>query len=159
MRLHEYEAADVFEKAGIPVPRRGVAETTEEALHIAGEIGYPVVLKAQVLVGGRGLSGGILTASTPEELEERAADLIGSEIKGLPVRKILVSENAEIAQELYVGITVDGFDGKPVIVASTQGGVRIEEAARKTPEKIASIHVDPVTGFYPYQARTLPTPG
>lgn len=155
MRLHEYEAADVFEKAGIPVPRRGVAETTEEALHIAGEIGYPVVLKAQVLVGGRGLAGGILMASTPEELEERAADLIGSEIKGLPVRKILVSENAEIAQELYVGITVDGFDGKPVIVASTQGGVRIEEAARKAPEKIASIHVDPVAGFYPYQARTL----
>jgi succinyl-CoA synthetase beta subunit len=155
MRLYEFEAANVFEGKGIPVPRRGVAETTEEALRIAGEIGYPVVLKAQVLVGGRGLAGGIKTASTPEELEDVAGKLFGSEIKGLPVHKILVSEKADISRELYIGVTVDGYSGKPVIVTSTEGGVRIEEVARTSPEKIASVHIDPGFGFYPYQARML----
>lgn len=155
MRLHEYEAADIFESMRIPVPRRGIAETTEEALQVAGAIGYPVVLKAQVLVGGRGLAGGIKTASTPEELEELAGNLLGSEIKDLPVRKILISEKAEISRELYVGITVDGFMGKPVIVASTEGGVRIEETARLKPDKVAFVHVEPGFGFHPYQARNL----
>jgi succinyl-CoA synthetase beta subunit len=155
MRLHEYEALDIFEQVGIPVPRRGVAGTMHEALQVAGEIGYPVMLKAQVLVGGRGLAGGIKAASTPDELKEKAEELLNSEIKGLPVRKILVCEKAEIAKELYVGITVDGYSGKPVVVVSTEGGVRIEETARTSPEKIASIHVEPSFGYYPYQARTL----
>jgi len=155
MRLHEFEAADIFESMGIPVPRRGVAGTVEEALRVAGEIGYPVMLKAQVLVGGRGLAGGIKIASDQEELEEIAETLLGSEIKGLFVRKMLVTEKAEISKEFYVGITVDGYSGKPIIVASTEGGVRIEETALSTPEKIASIQVDPVFGFYPYQARCL----
>jgi len=155
MRLHEFEAADILESVGIPVPLRGVAGTVEEAFHVAGEIGYPVMLKAQVLVGGRGLAGGIKTASNQEELEEMAEALLGSEIKGLPVRKILVTKKAEISKELYVGIIVDGYSGTPVIVASTEGGVHIEETARIAPEKIASIQVDPSFGFYPYQARTL----
>lgn len=155
MRLHEFEAADILESVGIPVPGRGVAGTVEEAFHVAGEIGYPVMLKAQVLVGGRGLAGGIKTASNQEELEEMAEALLGSEIKGLPVRKILVTEKAEISKELYVGITVDGYSGRPVIAASTEGGIHIEETARTAPEKIASIQVDPSFGFYPYQARTL----
>jgi len=155
MRLHEYEALDIFEQVGIPVPRRGVAGTMHEALQVAGEIGYPVMLKALVLVGGRGLAGGIKTASTPDELKEAAEGLLSSEIKGLPVRKILVCEKAEIAKELYVGITVDGYSGKPVIVVSTEGGVRIEETAKASPEKIASIHIEPSFGYYPYQARTL----
>ncbi|OPX94272.1 MAG: Succinyl-CoA ligase (ADP-forming) subunit beta [Syntrophorhabdus sp. PtaB.Bin006] len=155
MRLHEYEALDIFEQVGIPVPRRGVAGAMHEALQVAGEIGYPVMLKAQVLVGGRGLAGGIKTASTPDELKEVAEGLLSSEIKGMPVRKILVCEKAEIAKELYVGITVDGYSGKPVIVVSTEGGVRIEETAKASPEKIASIHIEPSFGYYPYQARTL----
>jgi len=155
MRLHEYEALDIFEQIGIPVPRRGVAGTMHEALHVAGEIGYPVMLKAQVIVGGRGLAGGIRMASTPDELKEVAEALLSSEIKGLPVRKILVCEKVEIAKELYVGITVDGYSGKPVIVVSTEGGVLIEETAKNSPEKIASIHIDPSFGYYPYQARTL----
>jgi succinyl-CoA synthetase beta subunit len=155
MRLHEFEATDIFEASGIPVPRRGVAETVEGALHVAGEIGYPVMAKAQVLVGGRGLAGGIKSASNQEELEEIADTLIGSEVKGFPVRRILVTEKAEISKELYVGVTVDGYSGKPVIVASTEGGVHIEESARAAPEKITSIQVDPSMGFYPYQARTL----
>jgi succinyl-CoA synthetase beta subunit len=155
MRLHEYEALDIFEQMGIPVPRRGVARTMHEALQVAGEIGYPVMLKAQVLVGGRGLAGGIRTASTPEELEEKAEALLGSEVKGLPVNKILVCEKVQVGQELYAGITVDGYSGKPVIVVSTEGGVLIEETARTSPEKIATLHVDPAFGYYPYQARSL----
>jgi succinyl-CoA synthetase beta subunit len=155
MRLHEYEALDIFEENGIPVPRRGIAGTMHEALHVAGEIGYPVVLKAQVLVGGRGLAGGIRTASSPDELKEVAESLLGSDIKGLPVLKILVCEKVEIAKEFYVGITVDGYSGKPIIVVSTEGGVLIEETAKISPEKIASIHIDPSFGYYAYQARTL----
>ncbi len=155
MRLYEYEGLDIFEGAGIPVPRRGVAETTEEALLIAGEIGYPVVLKAQVLVGGRGLAGGIKTVETPEQLEEASGKLLISEIKGLPVHKLLVCEKADIHSELYIGITLDGFSGRPVIVLSREGGVHIEETARTAPDKIVSLYCDPTFGFYPYQARTL----
>ncbi|MCX5816039.1 MAG: acetate--CoA ligase family protein [Proteobacteria bacterium] len=155
MRLHEYEALDIFEQNRIPVPRRGLAGTMHEALHIAGEIGYPVMLKAQVLVGGRGLAGGIKTASSPDELKEIADALLTSEIKGLPVRKILVCEKVEIAKELYLGITVDSYSGKPVIVVSTEGGVLIEQTAKTSPEKIAAIHIDPSFGYYPYQARSL----
>src|SRR5208282_5678213 len=108
MRLHEFEAAEIFESMGIPVPRRGVAATAQDAVHVAGEIGYPVMLKAQVLAGSRGLAGGIKEVSAPEGLKETAESLFISEINGLPVRKILVAEKADIAQELYVGITVHG---------------------------------------------------
>jgi len=155
MRLHEYEAAAIFEKAGIPVPRQAIAETTAEALRVAGEVGYPVVLKAQVLVGGRGLAGGIKTADSPEALEVHTNQLLGAEIKGLPVRKILISEKADIAKELYVGITVDGFSGMPVIVASTEGGVNIEKTAQNNREKVASWHVAPGAEVSPHQASTL----
>ncbi len=155
MRLHEYEALDIFEQNGIPVPRRGVASTMHEALHVAGEIGYPVILKAQVLVGGRGLAGGIKTASSPDELKGVAEALLGSYVKGMPVLKILVCEKVEIAKELYVGITIDGYSGKPIIVVSTEGGVLIEETAKSSPEKIASMHIEPSFGYYPYQARNL----
>ena len=155
MRLHEYEALDIFEKNGIPVPRRGMASTMHEALHVAGEIGYPVILKAQVLLGGRGLAGGIKTASSPDELKDEAEALLGSDIKGLPVLKLLVCEKVEIAKEIYLGFTIDGYSGKPVIVVSTEGGIFIEEKARTAPEKIASYHIDPSFAFYPYQARAL----
>ncbi len=155
MRLHEYEALDIFEQNGIPVPRRGIASTMHEALHVAGEIGYPVILKAQVLVGGRGLAGGIKTASSPDELKEVAEALLSSDVKGLPVLKLLVCEKVEVAKELYLGVTIDGYSGTPVIVASTEGGMLIEETARTAPEKITSIHIDPSLEFYPYQARTM----
>ena len=155
MRLYEYEGIDVFESVGIPVPARGVAETPEDALRIAGEIGYPVVVKAQVLLGGRGLAGAIKTAATPEELEEISGRLLNSDIKGLPVRKLMVCEKADISSELYMGITVDGFSGKPVIVVSTEGGVHIEEIARTSPDKILSFSIDLRFGFHPYQARML----
>jgi succinyl-CoA synthetase beta subunit len=155
MRLHEYEALDIFGQNGIPVPRRSIAETVEDAQNIADGIGYPVILKAQVLVGSRGLAGGIKEAASPEELDRIWEELFSSEIRGYPVQKILVCEKAEIANELYLGITVDGYSGMPVIVVSTQGGMLIEEVARTSPENIASIHIDPSFGFYPYQARAL----
>lgn len=155
MRLHEYEALDIFEQNRIPVPRRGVAGDVYEALQAADEIGYPVMLKAQVLVGGRGLSGGIKTASSHDELQEVAGALFASEIKGSPVRKILVCEKVEIARELYVGVTIDSYFGKPVIIVCTEGGVLIEETVKNEPEKVAAIHIDPSFGYYPYQARGL----
>ncbi|WP_300462552.1 ATP-grasp domain-containing protein [Desulfobacula sp.] len=155
MRLHEYEGAAIFEKFGIPVPRRGVVRTVEGALRIADEIGFPVVLKSQVLVGGRGLAGGIKTAESSDELEKSADDLLNMEIKGLPVKELMISERVKIAKELYMGITIDGYSGKPVAVVSTEGGVLIEETAKHSPEKIASVKIDPKLGFYPYQAQKL----
>ena len=155
MRLHEHEAAAVFNEKGIPIPRQIVAESTEEALKAAGEIEYPVMLKAQILAGGRGLCGGIQTAATPGELETYSAKLLGSRIKGLPVRKILVSEKIEFSRELYIGITVDGFAGRPVIMVGMQGGVNIEALAQTAPDKIASFEVEPEFGFHPYQSRLL----
>jgi succinyl-CoA synthetase beta subunit len=113
------------------------------------------MLKAQVLVGGRGLAGGIKVASTPDELKDLAEAMLTSEIKGLPVRKILVCEKVEIAQEFYLGFTIDSYSGKPVIVVSTEGGVLIEETARSAPEMIAAIHIEPTFGYYPYLARSL----
>jgi succinyl-CoA synthetase beta subunit len=155
MRLHEYEGANIFESVGIRVPRRGVAQTAPEAVTIAEEIGYPVILKAQVLVGGRGLAGGVKTASNSHEVETLSKTMLESEIKGLPVKMIMVTEKATIVDELYAAITVDGYSGRPVVVASAVGGVHIEEVAEKSPDKIVSAQVDPLFGFHPYQARKL----
>jgi succinyl-CoA synthetase beta subunit len=155
MRLHEYEGVNIFESAGIRVPRRGVARTAPEAVAIAEEIGYPVVVKAQVLVGGRGLAGGVKSAADPEDLKSLSEKMLESEIKGLPVEMIMVTEKLNIADELYAAVTMDGYSGRPVVVASTEGGVHIEEVAEKTPDRIVSVRVDPRFGFYPYQARNL----
>jgi len=155
MRLHEYEAADIFESAGIVFPRRGVASTPAEAGRIAADLGRPVVVKAQVLVGGRGLAGGVQTAETPAEAREAAGQLLGSTVRGLTVGKVLVAEKLPVARELYLGVTVDGFRGKPVAIAGSAGGMSIEEAAVRYPDKIASRYVDPVRGLLPYEAREL----
>jgi len=155
MRLYEYEAMDLFETIKIPVPRRGLAETVEGAIRMAETIGYPVVAKAQVLVGGRGLAGGIKTASNAKELQSITETLLASEIRGLPVRKILVMEKVEIIKEFYLGITVDGYSGRPVIVASLEGGIHIEETARSAIEKITSLRMDPFQSFSADQGRTL----
>lgn len=155
MRLHEYEGTDLFEQYKIPVPGRAVADTVETALSAAGAIGYPVVAKAQVLVGGRGLAGGIKTADTPEELESAAAQLLDSQIKGLAVKELMITKKVDIKKELYMGITIDGYNGRPVAVVSTEGGVHVEKAAKDSPGKIASAPIDPDSGFYPYQAHQL----
>ncbi len=155
MRLHEYEAADIFESMGIPVPTRGVAESPDEAVSIAVKIGFPVILKAQVLVGGRGLAGGIKEASSPEEVEEISGGLFAGKIKGIAVSKLLIAQKVEITDELYIGVTVDGYSGKAVVIVSTEGGVSIEDNANRFPGTVASVPVDERKGFFPYQARSL----
>ncbi len=155
MRLHEYEAADIFERAGIPFPERGVAETPDDAKRIAADIGGPVVLKAQVLAGGRGHAGGVKIAETPDEAADTAERMFGRKVKGLAVNNLLVSKKADVRQELYAGITVDGVLGKPVVVVSAAGGIDIERASNESPDTIVSLHVDPGAGLFPYQARNL----
>ncbi len=155
MKLHEYQSKQLFARYDIPIPQGEVASTPEEARRIAEEIGKRVVVKAQVLVGGRGKAGGIRLADTPAEAEKVAADILAMELKGLPVRKVLVDEALDIAQELYLGVVVDRAQSRPVMMASSEGGVDIEEVARRSPEKIHKEAIDPLLGLKPYQAREL----
>ncbi|PKN94230.1 MAG: ADP-forming succinate--CoA ligase subunit beta [Chloroflexi bacterium HGW-Chloroflexi-6] len=155
MKLHEYQSKQIFSKYGIPIPKGRVAATAGEAKNIAEELGGRVVIKSQVLVGGRGKAGGIKLAKDPTEAEQLATQILGMEIKGLPVRKVLVDEAASIDQEIYLGITNDRAAKKPVIMASAAGGVDIEEVAATAPEKIIKVHVDPLLGIKDYQTRDI----
>jgi succinyl-CoA synthetase beta subunit len=155
MKLQEYQSKQIFSKYGIPIPKGRVAATAYEAKHIAEELGGRVVIKSQVLVGGRGKAGGIRLAKSSEEAEDLATQILAMEIKGLPVRKVLVDEAANIAKEIYLGITNDRVERKPVMMASAEGGVEIEEVARVTPEKIIKVHIDPLLGLRDYQARNI----
>ncbi|MFQ5921941.1 MAG: ADP-forming succinate--CoA ligase subunit beta [Anaerolineales bacterium] len=155
MKLHEYQSKQLFAKHGVPIPRGEVAETPAEARAIAEQLGGPVAIKSQVLVGGRGKAGGIRLAKSPEEAEQFAAAIFELEIKGLPVRKVLVDEAAEISTEIYLGVTNDRTQGSPVLIASAEGGVEIEVVARTHPDKIARAWVDPLIGLRDYQARNL----
>ena len=155
MKLHEYQSKQIFAKYGIPIPKGKVAATAEAAKQIAHELGGRVVIKSQVLVGGRGKAGGIKVAKDPNEAEQFAAQILSMEIKGLPVRKVLVDEAAGIESEIYLAITNDRAARKPVIMASAAGGVDIEDVARETPEKIIKVHIDPLLGLRDYQARDI----
>jgi succinyl-CoA synthetase beta subunit len=155
MKLHEYQSKQIFAKYGVPIPHGRVVTTAGEVRHLAEELGGRVVIKAQVLVGGRGKAGGIRLAKTPKEAEEMATFILGMEIKGLPVRKILVDEAVSITKEIYLGITNDRAARRPVMMASAAGGVDIEEVAARTPEKIIKVHIDPLLGLREYQARNL----
>ena len=155
MKLHEYQSKQLFARYGIPIPKGRVAATSNEAKHIAEELGSRVVIKSQVLVGGRGKAGGIRLAKNPEEAEEFASQILAMEIKGLPVRKVLVDGAANIDKEIYLGITNDRAARKPVMMASASGGVDIEEIALHSPEKIIKIHIDPLLGLRDYQARDV----
>jgi succinyl-CoA synthetase beta subunit len=155
MKLHEYQSKQIFARYGIPIPKGRVASTATEARQIAEELGGRVVVKSQVLVGGRGKAGGIRLAKSAKEAEEVATQILGMEIKGLPVRKVLVDPAANIAQEIYLGITNDRAARRPVIMASAAGGVEIEEVARTNPEKIIKVHIDPLLGLRDYQAREI----
>jgi succinyl-CoA synthetase beta subunit len=157
MKLHEYQSKQIFNKYGIPIPKGGVAATANEAKNIAEELGGRVVIKSQVLVGGRGKAGGIRLAKSPAEAEELATQILAMEIKGLPVRKVLVDEAARIETEIYLGITNDRAARRPVMMASAAGGIDIEEVARTNPEKIVKILIDPLLGLRDYQARDLAT--
>ncbi|MDP3185283.1 MAG: ADP-forming succinate--CoA ligase subunit beta [Anaerolineales bacterium] len=155
MKLHEYQSKQLFARYGIPIPKGRVAATATEARQIAEELGGRVVIKSQVLVGGRGKAGGIRLAKSPKEAEEVATQILGMEIKGLPVRKVLVDEAASIQHEIYLGITNDRAARRPVMMASAAGGMEIEEVARTTPEKIIKVHIDPLLGLRDYQARDI----
>jgi succinyl-CoA synthetase beta subunit len=155
MKLHEYQSKQIFSRYGIPIPNGKVATTADEARSIAIELGGRVVIKSQVLVGGRGKAGGIRLAKDPHEAEDVATQILAMEIKGLPVRKVLVDEAASISKEIYLGITNDRAMRKPVMMASSAGGVEIEEVARTTPEKIIKAHIDPLLGLKDYQARDI----
>ena len=155
MKLHEYQSKQIFARYGIPIPKGRVAATASEARQIAEALGGRVVVKSQVLVGGRGKAGGIRLAKSAKEAEEVATQILGMEIKGLPVRKVLVDPAANIEQEIYLGITNDRTARRPVFMASAAGGVEIEEVARTNPEKIIKVHIDPLLGLRDYQARDI----
>jgi len=155
MKLHEYQSKQIFARYGVPIPKGQVASDAVHAKEIAKELGGRVVVKSQVLVGGRGKAGGIRLAKTPQEAEEVASQILAMEIKGLPVRKVLVDEAANIEKEIYLGITNDRAARKPVMMASAAGGVDIEEVARVSPEKIIKVHIDPLLGIKDYQTRDI----
>jgi succinyl-CoA synthetase beta subunit len=155
LKLHEYQSKLIFAKYGIPIPKGRVAATATEARQIAEELGGRVVVKSQVLVGGRGKAGGIQLAKSPKVAEELATKILAMEIKGLPVRKVLVDEAANINQEIYLGIINDRSTRCPVMMASAAGGVDIEEVAQKTPHKIIKVPIDPLLGLRDYQARDI----
>ncbi len=154
MKLYEYEAKEILSRYGIPVPRGKIAMSAGEAVGISRKLG-DVVIKAQILAGGRGKAGGIVRARDPEEAKSNAQRILGMSIKGLPVKKLLVEEYKEPQIEMYLGITIDRRARCPVIIASSEGGVDIEETARSSPQKIMRMHINPLTGVHDYQARTL----
>ncbi len=155
MKLHEYQAKDIFAEAGIPVPESRLASSVEEVMEAVEEIGYPAAIKAQVHVGGRGKAGGIKIAMDEDEARQAAEDILGMDLKGYTVDRVLVEAGVDFENELYVGITMDRSEGKPVAMVSTEGGVNIEEVAEENPDAIAREHIDPAFGLHPYQARKV----
>lgn len=155
MKIHEYQAKELFAAEGIPVPPGRVATTPQEARALAVEFNTPVMIKAQVHVGGRGKAGGIKYAENPESAQILATKILGMDIKGLTVKKVLVTAAEDILSEAYVGIIVDRVSKRPVIMVSQAGGVDIEEVAAKTPQKIHKLFVDPIYGLQAFEARNL----
>jgi succinyl-CoA synthetase beta subunit len=155
LNLQEYQAKRIFAQFGITVPQGEVAVTPAEARAIAERIGQPVVVKSQVLAGGRGKAGGIKLAKTPAEAAEVAGRILGMTIKGFQVKKVLVDPVADIKKELYLGFVLDRARRRVVLMASSEGGVDIEEVAARAPEKILTVAVDPCLGLKEYQARDL----
>lgn len=153
MKLHEHQAKGVFADTGIPTPSSQLASSVEGAVDAAESIGYPIAIKAQVHVGGRGKAGGIKLAEDEDEARSAASDILGMDLKGLRVEQVLVEEAVDFTDELYVGVTMDRGEGKPVAMVSARGGVDIEEVAAEEPDAIVREHVDPAFGLHPYQAR------
>ncbi|MBM4449131.1 MAG: ATP-grasp domain-containing protein, partial [Chloroflexi bacterium] len=147
MRLYEFEAASLFRQEGVPVPDFAIADSPRQARQAAEKIGFPVVIKAQVLSGGRGLAGGVQTADSPEQAEAIAGRVLKSAIRGLPVNRVMVVPKAAVAREFYLGVTIDGVAGCPVVIMSTAGGVDIEETSRNHPEKVTSCQVPILSGL------------
>lgn len=162
MNIHEYQGKELFQKFGVTVPKGRVADSPEEAEGVAKELGGRVVVKAQIHAGGRGKGGGVKLAADPVEAKKVASQIIGMNLvthqtgpQGRLVKKVLVEEASEIEKELYLGIVLDRSTGRPVIMASTEGGMDIEEVAAKTPEKLLKVPVDPAIGVWPSTARRI----
>ncbi|MEO1287547.1 MAG: ATP-grasp domain-containing protein [Chloroflexota bacterium] len=156
MKLHEYQSKFRFAEFGIPIPKGKVATTPEEAMTIAQELdSNVVVVKAQVHVGGRGKAGGVKLAKSPAEAKEHAEAILGMDIKGLTVEKVLIDPGADIKDEIYLAITNDRSAGMPLIIASAEGGMDIEELAKTDPDKIVREHIDPIWGLKSYQANSV----
>jgi len=162
MKIHEYQAKQILSKFGVRIPQGEVAETPSEARKIAEEIGPKVVIKAQIHAGGRGKGGGVKLADGPDEAEKIAKDIIGMNLvthqtgpEGKLVKRVLVEEALDIAQELYIGIVIDRAKEAPVVMASSEGGVEIEKVAAETPELIFKEYINRATGFQSFQARKL----
>ena len=155
MKIHEYQAKDILARYGVPIQPGRVAHTPEEAEAIARELGGSVVIKAQVYVGGRGKAGGIQFGDTPAQARTAAAKVLGMDIKGLKVEKVLVVSKLEIKEEYYLGIVLDRKTQAPVVMVSTAGGIDIEEVAATTPEKIIRQPIDMHWGLRPFEARDI----
>ena len=162
MNIHEYQAKEILDKYGVPTPRAEVASTATEAKDIASRIGGRVVVKAQVHAGGRGKAGGVKLVDTPEQAQKEAGALLGTRLvtkqtgaAGVPVEKVMIAETLDIKEELYLSIVIDGDIGAPVVMASTEGGMDIEEVAENAPEKIFRVAGDPLIGLTTYHARDI----
>jgi succinyl-CoA synthetase beta subunit len=153
--LYEYQGKQLFARAGIPVSEGRVAMTPAEAGAAAEQLGGRVVVKAQVLIGGRGKAGGIKLADSPAEAEARAGEILGLDIRGHVVRTLWIERASDIAKEYYLSVTFDRGEKKPLLMLTTQGGVDIEEVAATSPDALARLHIDPLVGFQPWQARWL----
>lgn len=155
MKLHEYQSKQIFAAHGVPIPQGRIATTPDEVSQAANELGYPVVIKAQVLVGGRGKAGGIKLVQNPAGITKAAEAIFSLRIKGLPVRKVLVDRAVTIRSELYLGLVIDRAGRQPVMIASSEGGIEIEETARNNPQAIHKTPLNPFLGLRDYHALTL----
>ena len=155
MNLYEYQSKEIFSRFGIPIPDGELVTTPDEAASAAEKLGGTVVVKAQVLTGGRGKAGGIRLAHSPSEARDAAAAILGLSIKGFPVRRILVDRGVDIAQEVYLSLVLDRPGRRVALMASAAGGVDIEEVAARTPEKIVTAPVDSLLGLQDFQARAV----
>jgi succinyl-CoA synthetase beta subunit len=153
--LYEYQGKELFRRFGIPVSEGRLATTPEEARRAAEELGGPVVVKAQVLTGGRGKAGGVKLAQDADEAEARATDILGLDIRGHVVRRLWIEQASDIAKEYYLSITFDRGAKQPLFMFTTQGGVEIEEVAANDPDALVRLHIDPLEGFQPWVARRL----
>jgi len=155
LKIHEVDARAIFAKYGLPVPPSRLVRDAGGARRAAEELGCPVVVKAQVLVGGRGKAGGVKLAATSDEAGRKAEAILGMDIKGITVEKVLVARAVDIKQEFYVGMVIDRRSRKPLMMVSPAGGIDIEEVARTTPEKIIKVVIDPAFGVMPFQLRRM----
>ena len=155
MDLYEYQGKELFKRFGIPVSDGRLAVTPEEARAAAEEIGGQVVVKAQVLTGGRGKAGGVKLADGPADAEQKATDILGLDIRGHVVEKVWIERASEIAKEYYLSVTFDRGAKRPLLMFTTRGGVEIEEVAADDPDALVRLHIDALEGFQPWVARRL----